>query len=361
MSSKFIAAAKYFAAGLAILALVWVVLAWRSGAFTPHDQRWAVAPGETTSDGFAQDKQIAELPDFQGAYVEIGSGPPLILLHGCPFSGYEWREIIPRLAQRYRVIVPDLIGLGDTPVRLNDDYRLPRDVLMVRQLMDHLDIPSASFIAHDHGGATLLLMMNAAPERIDRVILTNIEAYDLWPSKPELPYLQAIVNPVTSPILYHAFQMPWLRREAFGVAFHDPDAVSDDTYLAFTAQHIASPERWQRLRRFFRWQLDPTHNRITMDALPGMNGFTKPVLLLWGQQDENFGSVIAERLVRDIPGAVGVRWMQRSAHMPMLEEPALYADAALAFLAGGAAETLGEPFEPAEAIRGDRSAAIAAE
>ena len=170
---------------IAVLAVGWTILAWRAGMFIPHDGRWAVAPGEFTDDGFSQQKQLITLGDTQVAYIDIGQGPPLILLHGCPFSAYEWNEIIPVLAQHYRVIVPDLYGLGDTPVRLDQDYRLPQDVEMVRGLMDALGIPSADFIGHDHGGATVQLLMQADPNRIQRAVLTNVEAYDQWPSEPE--------------------------------------------------------------------------------------------------------------------------------------------------------------------------------
>lgn len=326
---------KYGAFGLGGLAAIWLALAANSGAFMAREDRYAVEPGAFVADGFAKNKKIADLPSAKIAYLDVGQGPPLILLHGCPFSAYEYKDIIPILAKTHRVIVPDLIGLGDTPVKLDQDYRLPHDVTMVTELMDQLGIESAPFVAHDHGGATILLMMNAAPERIDRVVLTNIEAYDLWPSKPELPYLKGIVNPLTSPILYHAFGMDWLKKQAFGVAFHEPDKVPMADYRAFTMQHTASPERWQRLRRFFAWQLDAEHNKLTMTALPGMRAFTKPVLLLWGAQDENFGPDIARRLVSDIPGATGIRWMQKSAHMPMMEEPAAYASEVATFLAGG--------------------------
>jgi pimeloyl-ACP methyl ester carboxylesterase len=72
-----------------------------------------------------------------------------------------------------------------------------------------------------------------------------------------------------------------------------------------------------------------------MTALPGMRAFTKPVLLMWGERDENFGPELAYRLARDIPGAQGVHFFKQSQHMPMQEEDADYAEAALAFLQAG--------------------------
>ena len=322
----------WLAAITALLLASWTILAWRSGLFIPHDGRWAAEPGQFTVDGFSQQKRLITLGDSQVAYIDIGAGPPLVLLHGCPFSAYEWNEVIPALAQHFRVIAPDLYGLGDTPVRLDQDYRLPQDVEMVRQLMDALGVASADFIGHDHGGATVQLLMQADPARIERAILTNVEAYDQWPSLPELPYLRMIVHPVTSPLVYQALQFTPVQREIFSIAVEDEAVLSDDVLRAYTLPHTATPERWQRLRRFFRWQMDETHNDITMTALPGMRAFERPVLLLWGERDENFGPHLARRLARDIPGVRGIHYLRNSQHMPMQEEDEAYVAAALAFL-----------------------------
>ncbi len=320
---------------LMALGIAWTAMAARSGLFIPHDDRWAVTPGSVTNDGFAHQKKILKLPSATIAYIETGQGPPLILLHGCPFSAYEWNEIIPELAQHYRVIAPDLLGLGDTPVRLNQDYRLPTDVAMVRELMDALKIPSASFIAHDHGGATLQLMMKSDPQRIDKAIMTNVEAYDQWPSKPEIPYLRAIVNPITSPIMFEALQYSSVQRKVFSIAVEDDAMLTPEVAAGYALPHVATPERWQRLRRFFTWQMDEKHNDITMTALPAMRKFSKPILLIWGERDENFGPELARRLTRDIPGIQGISFMKKSQHMPMQEEDEAYAAAALAFLNDG--------------------------
>jgi len=323
------------ASALVLLGATWTGLAWSAGMFIPHDGRWAVAPGETTNDGFSHRKKTLVLPGSQVAYIDVGKGPPLILLHGCPFSAYEWNEIIPELAKHYRVIAPDLVGLGDTPVRLNQDYRLPQDVRMVRELMDALDVPSAAFIAHDHGAATLQLLMLSDPGRIEKAVITNAEAYDQWPSKPELPYLKLIVNPVTSPLMFHALRFGPVRQEVFSIAVEDKATVTPAIAAAYSLPHVATPKRWQRLRRFFTWQMDESHNDITLTALPGMRAFGRPVLLMWGERDENFGPDLARRLARDIPGVQGIQFLKRSQHMPMQEEDAAYVSAALAFLRSG--------------------------
>jgi len=294
-------------------------------------------PNEDSMEEFSRRKHYDSVGPWNVAYIDEGSGPPVILLHGCPFHAYQWRDVIPVLSRDHRVIAPDLLGLGDTQVRLTDDYRLPQDVVMVKGLMDALGISEADFVTADHGAATLQLLMNDSPERIRRAVLTNAEAYDLWPSKPEIKYLKLIVNPVTSPLfrflLHHS---AWIRREVFSIAVHREAAFTDEVVLAYTRAHTSSDTRWQRLRRFFRWQLDPEHNRVTFDAVDGLRRFDRPTLILWGKLDTNFGPEIAERLASDIPGVVGVEYLEESAHMPFQEEPEAYNAALLRFL--GAAD-----------------------
>ncbi len=323
---------KSLAALVCFILIIWSVAAFESGTFVHPDLQYAVTAGEFTRDAMSAQKRIIDLGDHKVAYIDVGVGDPLILLHGCPFSVFEWHSVIPSLAKHFRVIAPDLLGLGDTPVRLNDDYRLPRDVKMITELMDRLGIASARFIGHDHGGAILQMLMQSNPDRIDMAILTNVEAYDQWPSKPEIEDLRLITNPITSPVVYVALHSRRVQRHLYSIAVVNSSTLTDEMLDAFASEHLASRLRWQRLRRFFSFQLDPNNERLTLEAVPAMRQFKKPVLMLWGKQDTNFGPEIAERLARDIPGTMGISWLSASAHLPMLEEPETYSNIAIRFL-----------------------------
>ena len=224
-------------------------------------------------------------------------------------------------------------GLAGAP---DESYNQMTDgsfVTMVVGLMDALGIPDAFVVGHDHGGATLQLLMRDHPERIRRAVITNAEAYDQWPSEPEKPYLRMVVSPRWNSIFRFALNhSTWVRHEVFGVAVHRQEAFTDEVLAAYTRAHTATPERWARLRRFFTWQLDPEHNHVTMTAVDGMRRFDRPTLLLWGRQDTNFGPALAERLAGDIPGVVGVEYLEHSAHMPFQEEPEAYGQALVRFL-----------------------------
>ena len=79
----------------------------------------------------------ATVNGFRMHYVTAGAGYPLVLLHGWPQSWYEWRKIMPALATQYRLIVPDLRGLGDSekPMTGYDKRTMATDVSeLLRQL-----------------------------------------------------------------------------------------------------------------------------------------------------------------------------------------------------------------------------------
>jgi pimeloyl-ACP methyl ester carboxylesterase len=98
---------------------------------------------------------------------------PLLLLHGWPQHWYEWRGVIPVLAQRYRLLMPDLRGLGWTEVT-DDGYEkenLARDQIA---LLDALGIERVKLIGHDWGGYAGFLLCLLAPERVERYLATNI-------------------------------------------------------------------------------------------------------------------------------------------------------------------------------------------
>lgn len=203
--------------------------------------------------------------------------------------------------------------------------------------MSALGLESAHFVGHDHGGATCLLLMGSAPERMRSVVLTNVEAYDDWPSAEETPFLHLIVRTATTPMLWGLMHSPYFRRWAFSIAAHRREVLTDETLDAIVGPLIATAARWQRLRRFFAWQLDPDNQAETVRAVEGMRRFVAPTLILWGRHDGNFGETVARKLLDDIPGAERIEWMEESGHLPMLEEPAAYAAAVSEFVASSAA------------------------
>ena len=311
---------------------LWLFGAAKAGLFIRDVDTFASEPGERSMEEFSRSKKFIDVGSWRVAYIDSGKGDPVVLLHGCPFQSFEYHKIIPLLARKYRVIAPDLLGLGDTIVRLDDDYRLPEQTQMVVGLLNQLGIDRAHFVGHDHGGAIVQLMMKHHPERLRSVVLTNVEAYDQWPSEPERLDLELVTNPLSTPFFRLGFGSLPIQRRVLKIAVHQADSLTDEEIQGLLRPSLATAKRWMRLRRFLKWQSDRGHNLETLRAVDGLRRFHNPTLLLWGKRDTNFGPAIAARLKEDIPGVVRIEWLENSAHLPMLEEPERYASAICQFL-----------------------------
>lgn len=117
---------------------------------------------------------FAELGDVLMHYVEAGSGVPLLLLHGWPQTWYEWRYVFPALSKNYRVIAPDLRGLGDTsrPAGGYDKRTVASDLW---QLMhEHLETPSFHLVGHDWGGPAAYALAAEHPDAVRRLAILDV-------------------------------------------------------------------------------------------------------------------------------------------------------------------------------------------
>lgn len=103
-------------------------------------------------------------------HVVAGSGYPLVFLHGWPQTWYEWRKIIPALADRFTIIAPDLRGLGDSerPLTGYDKRTLASDVFQLLKTLGHEKI---GLIGHDWGGTVAYYLAYDHPELVERLLI----------------------------------------------------------------------------------------------------------------------------------------------------------------------------------------------
>lgn len=105
--------------------------------------------------------------------AEAGDGPPLVLLHGWPQHWFCWRRVVPLLADRYRLVMPDLRGHGwsAAPRHGYDKEQLATDLL---GLLDALELDEVGLVGHDWGGWTGFLACLRAPERFEGFVALGI-------------------------------------------------------------------------------------------------------------------------------------------------------------------------------------------
>jgi haloalkane dehalogenase len=140
-------------------------------ALRTPDEAFAAVPG------FPWEPRYAETPDgLRMAYVDEGSGPVVLLLHGEPSWSFLWRKVIPVLLDAgCRVVAPDLIGFGrsDKPTA-QEDYSYARHVEWLRSvLLDTLDLRDVTLVGQDWGGLLGLRLLTVHPSRCGRVVCAN--------------------------------------------------------------------------------------------------------------------------------------------------------------------------------------------
>jgi pimeloyl-ACP methyl ester carboxylesterase len=139
---------------------------------------------------------VAIVNGFRMHYVIAGTGYPIVLLHGWPQSCYEWRKIIPSLAERFTIIAPDLRGLGnsDRPLTGYDKRTLGSDVYA---LVRSLGFGKIGLAGHDWGGAVAYYLAYDHPELVERLMILD--------SVPGLGRSGDKINRETAKRLWHVF------------------------------------------------------------------------------------------------------------------------------------------------------------
>jgi pimeloyl-ACP methyl ester carboxylesterase len=148
-----------------------VVLA--HGLFADADQQAKRVSQETPQrEASMMKSRYSTLSQVKLHYLEDGSGDVIVLLHGWPHTSHGWRHVIPKLSQKYRVIAPDLRGLGDSsrPATGYDNASVGKDVI---ELMDSLGVHEFSLVGHDWGGPVAFAVTLLARKRIKKLALVD--------------------------------------------------------------------------------------------------------------------------------------------------------------------------------------------
>lgn len=239
-------------------------------------------------------------------YREAGplDAPVVLLLHGFPASSFQYRELIPRLADRYRVIAPDLPGFGFTEVPAGRGYTYTFEALAktIFAFTDALRLTRYAMYVFDYGAPTGLRLALMAPERVTAIVSQNGNAYeeglgDAWQPiqrywrEPTLEHRNAIRGALTPAGMKHEY----------GVGIPDPSLISPESYT-LDAALLARPGNVDiQLDLFLDYannvKLYPKFQEYFRSAQP-------PLLAVWGKFDPYFIPAGAEAFKRDIPGAI---------------------------------------------------------
>jgi 2-hydroxymuconate-semialdehyde hydrolase len=117
------------------------------------------------------DRKRARVSGGELAFVDMGDGPPVLLLHGFPTSSILWRREIWLFAQRMRVIAPDLLGYGESDKPSEADLSELGQEVYVRELLEQLEVRDLAVVGHDIGGVIAQLLALDAEELDVRMLV----------------------------------------------------------------------------------------------------------------------------------------------------------------------------------------------
>lgn len=250
-----------------------------------------------------------ETPGGVMRWGSVGSGEPLVLVHGTPYSSFLWRDIAPALARTREVFFFDHLGFGQSEQREGQDLSLAAHSVNFARLLDHWGLPSPSVVAHDIGGAvalrTLLLeerdyrdltLFDAVSggewERgLFRLFLEHEEVFRELPGYAHEALVASHLRHATQagfrPGVLDAFLAPW-RREEGQAAF----------YRQYTQIRQADTAAYEHL----------------------LGGISIPVRLIWGREDRILPPQYAEWLHERVPHSE-LHWIEGAGHLLQEDAP----------------------------------------
>lgn len=240
------------------------------------------------------------LPQGTIRYRELGAGKPIVLVHGLLVNGELWRDVAPRLAENFRVIVPDWpLGSHELPLNPGADLSLRGLAKIVADFLEALDLQDVTLVGNDTGGAISQLVAVHHPERLGRLVLTPCDAYENF-LPPMFRPLQILAHvPGAVFVVGQSLRPRAARRLPFAYGWLSKRPIPDDLSDAWMAPLLASAS----IRREIATILKGVSNRYTLDAAQRFSEFTKPVLIAWAPEDRFFKLRYAERMAGSFPNA----------------------------------------------------------
>lgn len=235
-------------------------------------------------------------------WVEQGSGPLVLLLHGFPEFWYSWRRQIAVLAERFHVVAPDLRGynLSEKPPSGYDMETLTEDVSGLIQLFGE---QQAAIVGHDWGGAVAWAFAIRHPESVTRLVVLNA------------PHPARFAEEIRKPrqllrswyILF--FQIPLLPELLLGanrcwplVRLMRRSAVQADTFSDEDLERYrVAMARPGALKAAIAYYRAAVRGRRSMEELAAAGPIQTPTLVLWGEQDQALGKELTYGLERWVP------------------------------------------------------------
>lgn len=268
------------------------------------------------------------VPGGSIAYTDTGSGLPLVFVHGFLLSRSTWRKVIPSLAPAYRCIAVDLLGAGESRASDDADVSLDGQIAALVALLTALEIPAATWIAHDSGAVITRELAVRHPSRVSALVLSDTElpgprntSFAVADKLVRLPGMRGLATWLLGS------RIVWTR-QALGRGIHDLATFDRDEFLRTHREPLRTSvgRRQAALRFALQWDGDAV-NRIQHDRLE------MPKLVLWGEDDAFVTPARAKAFCDSLPNPRTFATIPNCGTLPHEERPNEWLQSVESFLA----------------------------
>jgi pimeloyl-ACP methyl ester carboxylesterase len=245
-------------------------------------------------------RRSVEIPSGHISYLEQGSGPVALFVHGVLLNSYLWRHQLAGLSDIRCCIAVDLLAHGDTEIAPDQDVSVTANAKMLKEFLDALKIDQVDLVGNDSGGGIAQIFAALNPERVRSLTLTDCDTHDNWPPEAFKPFL-AMAAAGGLPGALNAMlsdKQVYRSAGALGPAYEHPEQVSDDIIEKYLCPLVRSEQRTRDLQRF----LAAFDNSHTVAIREQLNGLQAPTLIVWGTDDVYFDLKWSHWLAGNIPG-----------------------------------------------------------
>jgi pimeloyl-ACP methyl ester carboxylesterase len=238
--------------------------------------------------------------DYQTIGPEDSPHPAVLFVHGILVDRRLWSRVAEGLAQQgFRCILPDW-PLGSHTIPANDGADMsPRGIAtLIRDFISALGLADVTLVGNDTGGALCQFVIDAHPDVVGRLVLTNCDAFDKFPPFPFPVVFALLRGPASIKFLFGQMRLTALRHSpiGFGLLMNDPDPALTDSWLE-------PCRRDTRICRDLAVLLRNVAKTDLTDVSTRFPRFTKPVTFVWGQHDPCFKPALGRRMAELFPNS----------------------------------------------------------
>jgi pimeloyl-ACP methyl ester carboxylesterase len=258
-----------------------------------------------------------DLHGHRAIYRVAGSGPTVVLIHGMINSSRHWEEVALRLANRHRVVAPDLIGHGDSATP-RGDYSLGAHAASIRDLLAVIGVERATIVGHSLGGGVAMQFFYQFPQRTERLALISSGGLGHKVS----PLLRGAALPGAATALRLAANRRLVAAlQGVGQGLRERGSARG-VYLEAVARALRPLQEPGSRRAFLqtlRSVIDVHGQHVSARDRLYLLG-EMPTLIVWGERDRTIPAAHGVEAERAIPHC-RYETLSRAAHFPHLEDP----------------------------------------